>query len=493
MNKLISAQIILASVLLISGNALAGKREHSCAALGRINAIEAVKSLVPNILQSTLIANLCSKHKSDTIGGSLKPSKGELKGLKTLICAGQKKDEKSLQSAHRKLKKIFSREQQKSLKRCIALEKKGLTLSPNLSGESSDVFQIDVSAQDESVAIQSPQISPEGAFECTGPLTDGIQNLNNQKQGLYLHCKRSLTVPQESGATIIMPTSKGNLSFQFAPQVINLPQEESIEFQYDFDRPREIEYVPAPLPEIPSCYVANAHDRIGRVLTCTVRERWQECNAEMERGNVVDCKAHFAANVQEGVREVHIIPEEGEYEKRLDGELRATVYRGFPGRGFVEGRIDYSINFQTPNPERRSSRMCDGLCPRHVCGNDPCNRSCSFVDQVLETTSRFGPESMFRIPGPGCEGPAQGSIMQTELDSKRSYALCEHRQAWGQTITGVFYAQVSKSYRITDMRTAHIVMRTSNSYREIWSMIDPGERWRAISRLEIPVTIQCMP
>jgi hypothetical protein len=472
---------ILGGIITLVVTSAANADGEYCAEILKHNLAQRLQRYNPYVSSATLHTQLCSlpATKKDSVLGDvveLKPA--ELKAAKNILCK-RSISEKKTTTQQRVLKKVIGASILSDYKRCLQLEKHGVALAMRADAAANQVaLTLDLSKN--SVQVQTLSMAPKNAFTCEGSLIEKDSQKTATVNTLFSTCTRNAAL-KGVAAQIVVQTSAGAATFDFAASAVDT----------DLDFENRVRMTIPQLPSIPGCTTLSVADR---TLRCTELTGYQQCRAQVMAGNLLDCRAAYSPTIYPNVREVLRRADEGTYDYAKRGALGVTVYRGNAAGGRIAGEVQYSVNFDTPTLAQRSNAICDVDCPLFDSGR-PCNRDCVFADHVLRLPSHFGVASLTREAGNSCEAPLTGAVRLEEFDKYRAYNLCEARNAWGRTTTGIAYAEVSKFYYFNDFRTTHSVVTERRNGREvrdeIWEVINQGERVRAIAELEIPITIAC--
>lgn len=479
---------LLLSILFPAGRVFA-QNASSCAHLMRHNLIESIKDSVSGVSRVTAVNEICStpldakKKEIPLFNGSLVPAPSplQLRQMKKVLCSGVF-NEKDARLAVRQLTPWIGQRANNSYRTCLALQKKGIPVFPKVGGDRLETLNVSFGARAAGFKIKDLEIVPENSFTCEGSAARFEEETKKQKDDLVLSCNRT-DVAAPEGSSISLVTSAGKLNFDFAPYD---PAE-----QIDYSAFANLSISPVtPLPTVAGCQTADA---ANRVLVCDNANSWTLCYQQMMRGTVVNCRSAYASTVFPNVREVQVRPEVGEYQRDLNGRFRLTVTRGARGSGTIDELVNYTINFDTPEPPERPVRLCDPDCP--ICDERTCERRCNFADHVLELEDYFGVAFIGRSAEPSCETAVSRTLPLSDYHKFYAYNLCELQQAWGSFIEGTYLGQVSKFYRFQDARTTRSQVRRQRGGRQevvtVHEILDAGERYRAIAELELPIQIAC--
>jgi hypothetical protein len=459
--------IVLASLFLATPLMAA---KNKCGLMVKEQLMTSVKELDETLNDTEILTEVCSRRpaaENILFEGLLTPSKRQFRIMKKVICRTPRRS-RLYRRAQRLLPDLFSEDDRVQYKRCEFLDKAGVTFIPDLAAvDTGGLLKLSGKILNEDVSFGGVSMEPVDAFECTGPLADGLKDWPFGKKNLYLACNRKNTEDDE-GSSVNLITSLGSLNFDFP--TFNPVKEFNFNGVF-FPIQDEPE-----LPEIRNCRVLNEEQRI---LKCSTLLAWQTCNAEMVSGNVLDCRAQLPNRIFDGIPEVHIHTNQHNSTLSLRGGLTAGVYQGQRDRGWVNGAVLYEYNAATPVRAARPPEVCNLDCPN--CPENACERRCVFTDHLLETDVYMGPAWLRRLDS--CEAPASGEIELSNLDKHRMYNVCEAENAWGGIADGVLYVRVSKFFWLRDPRT--------RQWPGGWELIDEGQRFRAIRDIEVPVTVYC--
>jgi hypothetical protein len=475
---------LLVAALLISPQLVTA--ENQCAAVMKHNFVQGLLALNPGVSESTLSKELCSnslgsQKTTNILNGTVQVSKAELAAGKDLLCS-RKGGSKKILANQRVLKDLLGADSLKEYKKCLRAEKSGVVVETSGYDQTKGSLTIAASALKPGLTVQGFESIPAGAFSCE--VMPASEDNSNALGGAALvgNCIRANAASLEP-AIISVRTSVGQVNLNFAAQ--------SPAAGLDLANAGRVEF--PSLPNIPGCVVRNA---ASRIMTCSERNAWQLCNAELAAGNVLDCRVQFRSTALPNVREVQIRPAAGEYEYAQSGSLNVTVYRNRPHAGVARGRINYRMNVETPARPASSPNRCDPSNP--LLGDMGCNRDCVFADHILETPSAFGIRFFGNIEGgrrAGCSGALAYEVDMSLIDTYRAYNLCEANDAWGHYTTGYLYVRVSKYFFFNDFVTSHTVTRQRHNGRwnsvETYGVSNHGERVRTIVDLELPIRIGC--